>query len=132
MATPFSTAAQRLFTIRPVQVTLFSTASPRLSHGRSKSFPFFSSAPYFSTGNAMRSNSARPNANPSYPAFSLSKIVPNPRMRAAIYVGFVLMAAAESYMWVTYWPKIMKKGKNEAAGGDDNYVSQKAGGASLE
>lgn len=42
------------------------------------------------------------------------------------------MAAAESYMWVTYWPKLMKEGKNEAPGGDDNYISQKAGGDSRE
>ncbi|KAL2197914.1 hypothetical protein P885DRAFT_76626 [Corynascus similis CBS 632.67] len=132
MATPFSTASQRLFTIRPVQVPFFSAASPRLSNGRSKSSLFFSSAPCFSTSHAMRSNSARPNANPSYTAFSLKKMMPNPRIRAAIYVGFVLMAAAESYMWVTCWPKLMKEGKNEAPGGDDNYISQKAGGDSRE
>jgi hypothetical protein len=69
----------------------------------------FSSA--FSTTRAVRNStnpSATPtpnvnaNGNPSYPSFSLKRVVPNPRVRAALYVAFVFMAAAEGYMWYVH------------------------------
>jgi hypothetical protein len=64
-------------------------------------------------------NSAKPtntttNTNPSYPSFSLKRIVPNPRLRLALGAGLVAMALGEGYMWVKFWPRITgKEGKGE-------------------
>ncbi|KAL2176243.1 P-loop containing nucleoside triphosphate hydrolase protein [Thermothelomyces heterothallicus CBS 202.75] len=70
----------------------------------------------FSTCHAMRSSGAHsggatPSPSPSYPALSLRRIVANPRTRAALAVGVVLLAAVDTYVYVTYWPKIAGKGR---------------------
>ncbi len=52
--------------------------------------------------------------NPSYPPFSLKAISANPRVRVALGAGLALMALAEGYMWIKFWPRISGKGKKEA------------------
>ena len=47
--------------------------------------------------------------NPSYPPFSLKHISPNPRVRLALAAGLGVLAVAEGYMWIRYWPGKEKK-----------------------
>lgn len=71
---------------------------------------------YLSTTSIYRnSNSnANPNTNPSYPSISLRRLIPNPRLRAAVYAGLGAMALAEGYMWVKFWPRITGKEANKS------------------
>lgn len=74
---------------------------------------------YLSTTSIYRNNNnnnhnANPNANPSYPSISLRRLIPNPRLRAAVYAGLGAMALAEGYMWVKFWPRITGKEVNKS------------------
>ncbi|KAH6842909.1 hypothetical protein B0I37DRAFT_436830 [Chaetomium sp. MPI-CAGE-AT-0009] len=60
-----------------------------------------------SSGNNNGTVNANATGNPSYPRFDLRAIVPNPRARRALVAAFCVMVVAETYMWVTYWPRIM-------------------------
>jgi len=73
--------------LRPRMVA---TKPPRSSPFSTTSIPRSSSSP---------GNPGGPNQNPSYPAFSLKSIVPNPKVRAALWVVFVVMACGEASMW---------------------------------
>lgn len=54
--------------------------------------------------------------NPSYPTFKLRSIVPNPRVRRALMAVLGVMVVAESWMWITYWPRIVGWWKGEEGG----------------
>ncbi|KAK3381474.1 hypothetical protein B0H63DRAFT_206063 [Podospora didyma] len=51
--------------------------------------------------------------NPSYPAFNLSAISPNPRVRLALGFGLAALMLLEASAWITFWPKIRSKGKED-------------------
>ncbi|KAK0641236.1 hypothetical protein B0T16DRAFT_393551 [Cercophora newfieldiana] len=75
----------------------------------------------FSTSRIPRSsntsnNNSAPTENPSYPAFSLKSIIPNPKLRVVFWVLLGVMAASESLMWIKYYPKIFGKDKGEGEG----------------
>ncbi|KAH6616936.1 hypothetical protein F5144DRAFT_633240 [Chaetomium tenue] len=63
------------------------------------------------TNNTKGSSNAKvdttASGNPAYPKFNLRSIVPNPRMRKALMVVLGVMVVAESWMWITYWPRVM-------------------------
>ncbi|KAK3303355.1 uncharacterized protein B0T15DRAFT_495917 [Chaetomium strumarium] len=73
-----------------------------------------SSSYYFSTTRAALSGSTGPNGNPSssYPTFSLKRISPNPRVRMAVGAGLALLAVAEGYAIMEFWPKITGRDNN--------------------
>ncbi|AEO58959.1 hypothetical protein MYCTH_2306762 [Thermothelomyces thermophilus ATCC 42464] len=124
MASSFRMPAPRLL-LTARSATLSSATASRLRHaqGWTKPLPPTSVSPLsssttssFSTCHAMRSSGAHsggatPSPSPSYLALSLRRIVPNPRTRAALAVGVVLLAAVDTYAYVTYWPKIAGKGR---------------------
>lgn len=85
----------------------------------------------FSTTHAVRNTGSTPKANnpntnhqgatgenPSYPRFSLNNISTNPRVRAALWAALAVFAVAESYVWVTYGPRIMGWGGKEGIDGE--------------
>ncbi|KAK4237678.1 hypothetical protein C8A03DRAFT_15806 [Achaetomium macrosporum] len=72
---------------------------------------------YFSTTRAALSGTTSPNPNPSYPAFSLKRISPNPRVRMALGAGLALLTVAEGYAIMKFWPNIT--GQNKGQGSSD-------------
>ncbi|KAK4444654.1 hypothetical protein QBC34DRAFT_414713 [Podospora aff. communis PSN243] len=65
----------------------------------------------FSTTEIPRSSHINPNLqpskhneNPSYPAFGLKSIVPNPKARAAVWALLGVMACVEMAMWQVFTP----------------------------
>jgi hypothetical protein len=52
----------------------------------------------------LSSSSTTPNANtnPSYPPFSLKKIIPNPRVRRMVWVGLGMLGCVEGFLWYFY------------------------------
>ncbi|KAK3350104.1 hypothetical protein B0T25DRAFT_259197 [Lasiosphaeria hispida] len=58
-----------------------------------------------------------PEQNPSYPAFSLKSIVPNPRARMVFWGVFAVLATIEGLAWFKFLPKVM--GREEAAVGGE-------------
>ncbi|KAK4034586.1 hypothetical protein C8A01DRAFT_38940 [Parachaetomium inaequale] len=100
---PTTTIHRLLTTTRTLPSSL-----PRLSQRiQVQTTPFSTTRAVRSSGSPNMNANANANGNPSYPAFSLKRIAPNPRVRAALYGAFVFLAAAEGYMWVTYGPRIM-------------------------
>ena len=58
----------------------------------------------FSTSKAVLD--AAPNGNPSYPAFNLRHLSPNPRTRFWLAAGLLGLGFVEGAAWVKFWPKI--------------------------
>ncbi|KAK3292625.1 uncharacterized protein B0H64DRAFT_477741 [Chaetomium fimeti] len=115
--------AHRLQRLLPTRTPLSSSSSPSPRASRHLALPRQTTTS-FSTSRAVRntntntsgsSGNPRNNANgsvnasgnPAYPKFDLRSIVPNPRARKALIAVFCVMVVAESYMWITYWPRIM-------------------------
>lgn len=76
----------------------------------------FSTTPTTKNINTNINPNKNPNINPSYPRFSLKRISPNPRVRMALGAGLALLAVAEGYAWVKFWPRITGKGRGAEGG----------------
>lgn len=106
-----STATMRRFLALPSSSLSSSSSSSLIRGAHSR---LFSTTPSPRT-NTNNTNSANANANPSYPSFSLKSISPNPRVRMALLAGLLVMAAAETYMWIRFWPQVTGKGKEKGS-----------------
>ncbi|KAK4157048.1 hypothetical protein C8A00DRAFT_30027 [Chaetomidium leptoderma] len=105
-----ATAPKRIFLLQASSPSsLMATTTTTTTAAARRAQSFFSTTPFrFNAGGAPNHNT-----NPSYPAFSLKRIIPNPRVRMAVGAGLVAMAVGEGYMWVKFWPKITGKGDSE-------------------
>ncbi|KAK0708328.1 hypothetical protein B0H67DRAFT_337253 [Lasiosphaeris hirsuta] len=76
----------------------------------------------FSTSRRLRASNPKPESdqNPSYPAFSLKSIVPNPRARMVFWGVFAVLATMEGLAWFKFLPKVMGKEEASTTGEEDS------------